>query len=251
MILCIANVQIFDDRIIFQNVCLRCLQTYMAALYILQQCNAMFQILDFFLDLAVCPQLVTDGGDRIFLALREHVIPYELACTIRHPQCDGALFHRHQSSGLDVSQNNIIQRVQIRFSGRINAIHIASAPIVAGQFSLFDQCPQLRDGIRHAIHEIFILRQSSGMTEHLIIADVRVIFSYLKCHTKASICLCTGVQNLQYDLRTKILPVTVVAAVLLRTAQITQDTSAVFRIIRRLVQKIAVCTAVQDRIHNR
>ena len=73
------------------------------------------------------------------------------------------------------------------------------------------------------------------MAEKCILSDISIIFSNFECNTDTSAHLRSGIKYLQYDLRAEVLSITIVRAVFLRTSQVTEHTSAVLRIVRRLI----------------
>ena len=84
--------------------------------------DLVFQHVDLFLDVPVRAELFADRLDRVALAFREHVVPDKLPRSVGHFQCDCAFFHRHKAVAVDITENLVIQRADIRLAGRIDAV---------------------------------------------------------------------------------------------------------------------------------
>jgi len=173
---------------------------------LIKQLDSLLQIFYAFLDLTVSAKLITDYCNSVFLALREHVILDKLSRSVRHTKCNRAFLHCHHTSRLYITKDHIINRFQICFLRRIYTVHITASSVINRFHSCFYQFFNLCNRIRDALFcQIFILRYLSGMTKETIFSNICICLSNLKCHTDTSVCILPGVLDLQYNLGTEIL----------------------------------------------
>ena len=174
-------------------------------MYLIQKRNAVLQVIHTFLDLPVCPELFTDRGNRILLALREHIILDKLTRSVRHTKCNRTFLHRHQPSRINIAENRIVHGIQISFFGRIDAVHIHASPVILGLTSCIYEFFQLIHGIRCPFFcQIFILRHPPAVTEKTIFLQIQIIFPNFKCSADTSRHPASGIHNFQHDLGTEI-----------------------------------------------
>ena len=106
----------------------------------------MAHILDLFLNIAVGTELLAELSDDIALVLGKHVVLDKLPCAVCHPECDGALLHHRKTPAVDIAQQDIVERVGVRFLGGIDAVDVP-APVFGAGSALLHKLSDLLIGI--------------------------------------------------------------------------------------------------------
>ena len=219
-----------------------------------QHLDPFLQIFHALPDLPVRSQLLTDDSHRILPALREHIVPDKLPGSAGHLQCDCALLHGNHPVRLHISENHLIEGIQIGFPGRIDTVHIPVPPVIHTPAALFRKFPDHINGIRDSVFQIFVLRHPSGMAEEIVASQFRIILPNLKSRADTRDNMSPRILDLHHDLRTEILPSAVHASILLSAPQVAEHASLILGIIRCFVEEISGHAAVEhhlDRVHDR